>query len=196
MRINIPQQVSSLFQGRDVDFKVQTLSRLLCVSLGTAQLAVLNCAGLWMAQQSPGSEHCLAVARALLSDCLALLPDTHLSLAYLPAKSPLLAANLLVAFGELYSAAGHLAAAITPRAPSPEAVTAAAAVGATAGGFRPPPIQVVRLAASWLKDNPELCGGQGSTPHQGSLPITGAASSRNFDVQNCPLEPSSFSPYV
>ena len=63
-------------------------------------------------QQTGGSEqHCLAVARALLTDCLTLLPDTHTSLGYLPTKSPLLAANLLVAFGELYSSTGPVTAA-------------------------------------------------------------------------------------
>ncbi len=157
-------------QGRDVEFKVETLSRLVCVSLGTGQLAVLNCAGLWMAQQgAAGSAHCRALARALLTDCLTLLPDSEATLAYLPAKSPLLAANLLVTFGELFSAAAaNPPASSVSSSPPPDS----AAVGG-GGDFTPPPIQVVRLAAAWLKDNPELCGGQGSTPHQAALPITG-----------------------
>lgn len=163
-------------KGRDVDFKVQTLSRLVCVSLGTAQLALLNCTGLWMAQQGPGSDHCLAVARALLADCLTLLPEAHTtSLSYLPVKSPLLAANLLVAFGELYSATaggGPPRTTTTPPLLS-DSAPAVSVASAVMGSFRPPPIEVVRLAAAWLKDNPELCGGQGSTPHQGTLPITG-----------------------
>jgi hypothetical protein len=158
-------------QGRDVEFKVETLSRLVCVSLGTGQLAVLNCAGLWMAQQgAAGSAHCRALARALLTDCLTLLPDSEATLAYLPAKSPLLAANLLVTFGELFSAAAAAAPASSVSSPPPPDSTAAVGCG---GDFTPPPIQVVRLAAAWLKDNPELCGGQGSTPHQAALPITG-----------------------
>jgi len=150
-----------------VEFKVQTLSRLVCVSLGTGQLAVLNCAGLWMAQQgAAGSVHCRALARALLTDCLTLLPDSEATLAYLPAKSPLLAANLLVTFGELFSAAAPGSGPAASMSSPPESL-------AMAGGFRLPPIQVVRLAAAWLKDNPELCGGQGSTPHQAAMPITG-----------------------
>ncbi len=158
-------------QGRDVEFKVETLSRLVCVSLGTGQLAVLNCAGLWMAQQgAAGSAHCRALARALLTDCLTLLPDSEATLAYLPAKSPLLAANLLVTFGELFSAAAAVAPVSSVSSPPPP--DSAAAVGG-GGDFTPPPIEVVRLAAAWLKDNPELCGGQGSTPHQAALPITG-----------------------
>jgi hypothetical protein len=165
-------------QGRDVEFKVETLSRLLCVSLGTAQLAVLNCAGLWMAQQgAAGSEHCLAVARALLTDYLTLHPDSEASLGYLPAKSPLLAANLLVAFGELFSCSpgGGVTVSSVPVV-GPGAALSVSVSSANIGsvsGYHPPPIQVVRLAAGWLKDNPELCGGQGSTPHQGALPITG-----------------------
>jgi hypothetical protein len=156
-----------------VEFKVETLSRLVCVSLGTGQLAVLNCAGLWMAQQgAAGSAHCRALARALLTDCLTLLPDSEATLAYLPAKSPLLAANLLVTFGELFSAAAAAAPSSSVSSPPPPPDSTAAVGGG--GDFTPPPIQVVRLAAAWLKDNPELCGGQGSTPHQAALPITGA----------------------
>jgi hypothetical protein len=168
-----------------VEFKVETLSRLVCVSLGTAQLSLLNCAGLWMAQQTPSSEHCLAVARALLSDCLTLLPDTHTSLGYLPAKSPLLAANLLVAFGELYSFSSVVATSGRSAASSPVESMTATVDSSPVSGFRPPPIQVVRLAAAWLKDNPELCGGQGSTPHQGSLPITGRSFAATVSAVLC-----------
>ena len=165
----------------EFSFSIRKLLFVSKCTAGNAQFgrnitALSHRAGLWMAQQQTGGseQHCLAVARALLTDCLTLLPDTHTSLGYLPTKSPLLAANLLVAFGELYSSTGPVTAAAVRTATPPLAeTTTTAAVGGGVSGFHPPPIQVVRLAAAWLKDNPELCGGQGSTPHQGSLPITG-----------------------
>jgi len=67
----------------------------------------------------------------------------------IPARSPLLSGILLTYFSDLYAV--------------PEQNQA----------FSPPPIQLVKVALSWLQDNPDLCGAQGQAENQGVVTMLG-----------------------
>ena len=131
------------FQGRQVDFKISTLSKLLSLNLGEGNTSCLNCAALWWTQQPPSSEPCITVTKYLVHEYITLLPDNDISLANIPDRSPLLAGILLTYFSDLY--------------PAPQSNST----------FSPPPIQLVRIGFSWLKDNMDLCGALGETESQG-----------------------------
>ena len=95
-----------MVQGKDVEFKVSCLSRLISLavsmsSAGDKSVTILNFAGVWLTQQSPTSGHSLSLARHLVSDTLTMTCDHHLDT--LPAQSPLFTTNLIAAIGELYS---------------------------------------------------------------------------------------------
>jgi len=139
-----------MIQGRDPEYKLNSLAKLVSMALGTSNLVLLNCTGLWLTQQTPTHENALNVTRHLITDYITLVPNVENTLAYLPTKSPLLTANLIVSLGELYSRVG-------------EPVTSS---------YQPPPISVVRLVTSWLANHPGLC----PTPAQDPsiIPMAGA----------------------
>jgi len=139
-----------MIQGRDPEYKLNSLAKLVSMSLGTSNLVLLNCTGLWLTQQTPTHENALSVTRHLITDYITLVPNVENTLAYLPTKSPLLTANLIVSLGELYSRVG-------------EPVTSS---------YSSPPISVVRLVTSWLANHPGLC----PTPQQDPsiIPMAGA----------------------
>ena len=60
-----------MVQGRDVEYKVSSLSRLLSYSLSVNAVSILNFGGVWLTQQSPTSTHALNVARHLVGDMTA-----------------------------------------------------------------------------------------------------------------------------
>ena len=57
-----------LLQGREVEYKVSQLARLLSYSLSVHAVTILNFGGVWLTQQGPASPHSLAVARHLVQD--------------------------------------------------------------------------------------------------------------------------------
>jgi len=137
-----------LAKGRDVDLKMDTLSKLLCLNLAQGHKTLLNCAALWLTQQSVGAAHCTQLARSIVQDYLILLPETAdknqgmSELIETPKQSPLLAGILLTHFCDLYK------------------------VSSQGTGFKAPPIQLVRLATSWLMDHRDLCGADATTSSQ------------------------------
>ena len=58
----------SVSQGRDPEYKLKTLSKLVSMSLGTSHLTLLNCTGLWLSQQTPTHDNSLAIANQLITD--------------------------------------------------------------------------------------------------------------------------------
>jgi hypothetical protein len=126
-----------LDKGRQVEFKISTLSKLLSLNLGEGNKTFLNCAALWWTQQPPSSSQCRSVARSLVHEYIILLPEPHTTLAFIPEKSPLLAGILLTYFSDLY--------------PAPQSNST----------FSPPPIQLVKIGFSWLQDHLDLCGAEG-----------------------------------
>ena len=128
---------------------MSTLSKLLSLNLGQGHKTLLNCSALWWTQQPPGSDHCRAVTQALVQDYILLLPETENPLPLIPGRSPLLAGILLTYLAELY--------------PAPVSCSA----------FTPPPTPLVRVAFSWLKDNLDLCGAQGTGETQGVVTMLG-----------------------
>ena len=113
------------------------------MNLGEGNTTFLNCAALWWTQQPPSSDQCRTVARSLVDDYITLLPDSDTSLVHIPEQSPLLAGILLTYFSDLY--------------PAPKSNST----------FSPPPVHLVKIGFSWLKDNLDLCGAQGETENQG-----------------------------
>jgi len=142
-----------MIQGRDPEYKLKTLSKLVSMSLGTSHLTLLNCTGLWLSQQTPTHDNSLAIANQLITDYISLVPNVEESLSYLPTKSPLLTANLLVSLGELYSRVG-------------EAATA---------DYSPPPISVVRLVTGWISNHPGLAPTNHPDHSSTILPMTGSS---------------------
>jgi len=143
-----------LAKGRQVEFKISTLSKLMSLNLGQGHKALLNCGALWWTQQPPGAEHCRDLTRSLINDCILLLPPTDNPMPLIPSKSPLLAGILLTYFSDIY--------------PLPEMNRS----------FVAPPVELVRIAFCWLKDNLELTGAQpsetqGVVPMLGRSPISG-----------------------
>jgi len=117
-------------QGRDIEYKVSTLARLLSYSLGVNAVAILNFGGVWVTQQTPTSGHSLSVARHLVQDYICTQPQVCSALKHLPAQSPLFTTNLIAAIGELYSRVGQ----------EPDY-----------SGYRAPPGPVVELVTVWLR---------------------------------------------
>ena len=113
-----------MVQGKEIEFKVSCLARLLSYSLSVQAVNIFNFGGVWLTQQSPTSSHSLAVARHLVSD---LTSSMGSSCSQLPSQSPWFSTNLVAAIGELYSCP------------------------TTAG---PPPLRLVQLVASWLGHTP------------------------------------------
>ena len=118
------------------------------LNLGQGHKALLNCGALWWTQQPAGAEHCRDLTRSLINDCILLLPPTDNPMPLIPSKSPLLAGILLTYFSDIY--------------PLPEMNRS----------FVAPPVELVRIAFCWLKDNPELTGAQPSET-QGVVPMLG-----------------------
>jgi len=139
-----------LAKGRQVDFKISTLSKLLSLNLGQGHKTLLNCAALWWTQQPPNSEHSTTLTHSIVQDYILLLPDTRAALSHIPTLSPLLAGILLTYFSELY------------------AVPADSSIA-----FTPPPTNLVNLAASWLRENMDLCGANGQAENQGVVTMLG-----------------------
>merc|ERR1719328_361267 len=111
-----------MVQGKETEFKVSCLARLLSYSLSVQAVNILNFGGVWLTQQSPTSSHSLAVARHLVSD---LTSSTSSSWSQLPSQSPWFSTNLVAAIGELYScsttagpAIGELYSCSTPAGPA------------------------------------------------------------------------------
>jgi len=120
-----------MVQGRDIEYKVNTLARLLSFSLGVNAVAILNFGGVWVTQQTPTSVHSLAVARHLVQDYICTQPHVCTALQHLPAQSPLFTTNLIAAIGELYSRVGDYSGDYS--------------------GYRSPPSAVVELVTVWLR---------------------------------------------
>ena len=112
-----------MVQGKDVEFKVGSLSRLLSYALSVNSVTILNFGGVWLTQQSPTSAHSLNVARLLVSHTVTSVSHGAGQSA-LPAQSPLFTTNLIAAIGEVYSD--------------------------SAGERRPVPVGVVSLVSDWL----------------------------------------------
>jgi len=129
-------------KGRNVDFKMDTLSKLLSLNLSEGHETMLNCVAIWWSQQPHDSNLCNQVAHNLVHDYLILLPDTAPLLVDTPRQSPLLAGILLTHFADLFTVSRH------------------------STSFKCPPIQLVRLATSWLMDHKELCGAYGKSDCQ------------------------------
>jgi len=142
-----------MVQGRDIEYKVSTLARLLSYALGVNAVAILNFGGVWVTQQTPTSTHSLTVARHLVQDYICTQTQVCSALKHLPAQSPLFTTNLIAAIGELYSRVGE----------EPDY-----------SGYRPPPGPVVELVTVWLRGSeggPQLSqGGQGMIPVPGTSP--------------------------
>ena len=119
------------------------------LNLDQGHKTLLNCAALWWTQQPPSSEHCRSLTVSLVQDYILLLPPADNPLPLIPARSPLLSGILLTYFSDLYAV--------------PEQNQA----------FSPPPIQLVKVALSWLQDNPDLCGAQGRAENQGVVTMLG-----------------------
>lgn len=142
-----------MVQGRDVEYKVSTLARLLSLALATNAVSILNFGGVWVTQQTPTSPHSLTVAQYLVQDYLCTQSQVCRALHHLPRQSPLFTANLIAAMGELYSRVG----------------------GMVLGEVQPtPPSQVVELVTTWLKGSPQLTEG-GARSGQPAIPVTGTS---------------------
>jgi len=139
-----------MVQGRDIDYKVSTLARLLSFSLAVQSIVVLNFGGVWMTQQIPTTEHSLAVARHLVQDYICTQPQVCSSLKNLPSESPLFTTNLIAAIGELYSRVGE---------------------ESDLSGYNPPPSPVVDLVTVWLRGNVNSSDSDG----QGVIPVPGTS---------------------
>jgi len=136
-----------MIQGRDIEYKVSILARLLSLALGVNSVAILNFGGVWVTQATPTSTHSLSVANHLVQDYIVTQPGLCSTLKHLPTQSPLFTANLIASIGELHSR-----------------------VGGEGGEFSPAPKQVVSLVTSWLRSSPSLCD-----PSSPSLPVTGTS---------------------
>ena len=142
-----------MVQGRDVEYKVNILARLLSYALSVNGVVLLNFGGVWLTQQSPTSVHSLAIARVLVSDWVSTPSHTHLH--SLPSQSPLFTTNLLASLGELYSG-----------------VTSGGQTGDLATSYSPPPPQVASLVTAWLRSGHETsASGEGSL----SVPVPGTS---------------------
>jgi len=141
-----------MVQGRDIEYKVSTLARLLSYSLGVNAVAILNFGGVWVTQQTPTNTHSLSVARHLVQDYICTQPQVCTTLKHLPAQSPLFTTNLIAAIGELYSRVGA----------EPDY-----------SGYRPPPRPVVELVTVWLRGSES--GTQLSEGGQGVIPVPGTS---------------------
>ena len=142
-----------MVQGRDVEYKVNILARLLSYALSVNAVVILNFGGVWLTQQSPTSVHSLAIARVLVSDWVS--APSHAHLHSLPSQSPLFTTNLLASLGELYSG-----------------VTSGGQTGDLATSYSPPPPQVASLVTAWLRSGHEATtSGQGSL----SVPVPGTS---------------------
>jgi len=138
-----------MVQGREVEYKVSQLARLLSYSLSVHAVTILNFGGVWLTQQGPASPHSLAVARHLVQDWVSCSRHTHLH--SLPAQSPLFTTNLIAAIGEVYSGLGS-------QDPAPA-----------------PPQQVVALVTAWLRAGHEAGGGEGRGPGVPRVPVPGTS---------------------
>lgn len=116
-----------MVQGKDVEYKINCLAKLLSYGLSVDAPSILNFGGVWLTQQKPTSSHSLEVARHLVQDTVCCPVSTHLS--SLPVKSPLFTTNLMAAVGELYSR-------VTGTGETPD--------------YSPPPPTTVLLISSWL----------------------------------------------
>jgi hypothetical protein len=160
-----------LAKGRDIDFKMDTLSKLLCLNLSQGHSTLLNCAALWLSQQEVGANHCIQLARSIVQDYLILLPEAKeeeagfSQLAETPQQSPLLAGILLTHFCDLYKVS------------SQSSLGGGGGGSQTLGGdgFKAPPIQLVRLATRWLSDQKDLCGAHGNTECQNVVTMLGVS---------------------
>ena len=132
-----------MVQGKDVEYKVNSLSRLLSYALSVNAVTILNFGGVWLTQQSPTSGHSLSVARHMVADVTSI---QHSHLHSLPAKSPLFTTNLIAAIGELYS---HVTS-------EPDYST-----------YTAPPTSVVSLVTAWLRGGQETRSSPGSV----SVPV-------------------------
>jgi len=142
-----------MVQGKDIEYKVSTLAKLLSFSLAVNAVAILNFGGVWVTQQTPTSSHSLLVARHLVQDYICTQPQVCSTLKHLPGQSPLFTTNLIAAIGELYSRVGE----------EPDY-----------SGYTPPPAPVVELVTAWLRGSEEGTelsqGGQGVMPVPGTSP--------------------------
>jgi len=183
-----------LAKGRQFDFKIDTLSKLMSVTLGQGHKTLLNCAALWWTQQPPHSEQCRIVTKHLVDDLIILLPATpsltatnngdlqtgvgatH-PLAHIPDQSPLLAGILLTYFTDLYTLPGSSSTAATRTKTT------------TTSAYQPPPVQLVDLAASWLSQDVDLCGAQATAEIQGVVTMLGRSPVSGLAVWTvmCPL---------
>ena len=143
-----------MIQGKDVDYKVNTLARLLSYSLSVNAVTLLNFGGVWLTQQSPTSAHSLAIARVLVSDWVS--APSHAHLHSLPTQSSLFTTNLLASMGELYSG-------VTSGVQSDLAT-----------GYSPPPAQVVSLVTAWLRSGHEATASP-SAQSGLSVPVPGTS---------------------
>ena len=58
-----------MVQGKEPEYKVATLAKLLSYALALHAVPILNFGGVWLTQQTPSSSHALAVARQLVQAC-------------------------------------------------------------------------------------------------------------------------------
>lgn len=135
-----------MVQGKDVEYKINCLAKLLSYGLSVNAPSILNFGGVWLTQQKPTSSHSLQVARLLVQDTVCCPVSPHLS--SLPVKSPLFTTNLMAAVGELYSR-------VTVTGDPPD--------------YTPPPPSTLALISSWLGS------GQGKTGAPLSVPGTSPA---------------------
>jgi len=151
-----------LAKGKNIDFKMDTLSKMLCLNLSQGHRVLLNCAALWLSQQPLGANHCKQIAKSIVQDYLVLLPENKQDkasssrLVETPLKSPLLAGILLTHFCDLYKLSDSVG------------------VG-TSSLFKAPPIQLVRLSTRWLMDQKDLCGAHGNTECQNVVAMLGVS---------------------
>jgi len=162
-----------MVQGKDVEYKINCLAKLLSYGLSVNAPSILNFGGVWLTQQTPTSTHSLQVARHLVQDTVCCPLSSHLET--LPVKSPLFTTNLMAAVGELYSR-----------------VTVES--GECSAEYSPPPPATVSLITAWLgaaqgRSGPPLSV-PGSSPAAPLLswPVLGALLSPQHQLTYCQLQ--------
>lgn len=125
-----------------VDKKVEILTKLVSMAVALQCDHLLESMAIWMQRHHHRPDIVLKVTSAIVEDYTCLVPASLPFLEMLASHSPLMACQLMIALINLYPVVTD----IKQKAEIP-----------VSGSSNVPPLSLLKVVASWISDNPDLC---------------------------------------
>lgn len=122
----------NLFGPSTIQLRLKILCKLVSIGISSSCASLLIAAGAWMQQLGCTSHSSLQLARAIVKDYFALIPNVLETLYSLPKIAPQFTANFLTAIAEIYLTDKYSV-------------------------FTTPPKSLLEIITQWVTENPTLC---------------------------------------